>query len=112
MFDRGDGLDAAAPSGTALANGARMNSIPVIIGFILAAAHAPASSGGMSILLEVRASDDGQEHPPPLEVVLTLIAQRGCAEASERRPDAEYDFKVCGEGDAGGAPVLSFHLER
>jgi len=98
----------------------RMNRIPVITGFILAAAasnpgraaDAPLKSGGMSVLLEVRARDDKQEQPPPLEVVLTLIAPHGCAEASERRPDAEYDFKVCSEGDAAGAPALSFHLER
>jgi hypothetical protein len=92
-----------------------MNQIPFFI-LVAAAASTPAlaadtpvDSGGLTVLIQVRASDGKDENPPPLEVVLTLIAPNGCAEARESRPDAEYEFKVCNEQRAG---ALAFQLER
>jgi hypothetical protein len=95
-----------------------MNSIPINASFIAAIVAAstpaladdtPSKPAGINVLLEVRASDDERQRPQPIEVVLTLLDRHGCAEASERRRDAEYGFKVCSEADS---PALSFHLER
>jgi hypothetical protein len=72
------------------------------------AAHAAApASTTHAVALTLTTPDE-----PAVELLLTLSDTHGCASASEKRRDRQYDVTVCRDGGDDIAPILSFDVER
>lgn len=72
------------------------------------AAHAAApATTAHAVALTLTAPDEA-----PVELLLTVVDTHGCASASEKRRDRQYEITVCRDGGEDSAPILSFDVER
>jgi hypothetical protein len=76
------------------------------------AAHAGATAAPATITVDVELTETAKKTSDTTSFTMTVATEGSCASASSADGAIDYELELCRGHDDGGAPVLSFEVQR